>query len=56
MIVTAYLTKNEAGNVELWKTKPYYDETLSMQFWGCGNCLFYHVKIILGVTEVTMIV
>lgn len=28
MIVTAYLTKNEAGNVELWKTKPYYEENI----------------------------
>ncbi len=28
MTVTAYLTKNKAGNVELWTTKPYYDTTL----------------------------
>ena len=24
---TAYLTKNKAGNMELWKQKPYYDES-----------------------------
>ena len=26
--ITAYLTKNEVGNVELWRTKPYYDENI----------------------------
>ena len=28
MTTYAYLTKNKAGNVELWATKPYYNTTL----------------------------
>ena len=28
MVITAYLTKNETDNVELWKTKPYYDKDI----------------------------
>ena len=26
--ITAYLTKNRKGNVELWRTKPYYDKNI----------------------------
>ena len=32
MTTTAYLTKNVAGNVELWKTKPYYDKDVDEWF------------------------
>ena len=31
-MVTAYLTRNKEDNVELWKTKPYYDRTLDEWF------------------------
>lgn len=30
--INAYLTKNEVGNVELWKTKPYYDKNIDEWF------------------------